>query len=63
VETNHYFDVINIDRYDVILGMVLMKQHRIMLDLKKDQVRMRGKNLSALCESVDEYLQVHRQVM
>jgi len=63
VETNHYFDVINIDRYDIILGMVFMKQHRIMLDFKKDQVRMRGKNLSTLHESVDEYLQVCRQAM
>ena len=59
----HYFDVINIDRYNVIIGMVFMKQHRIMLDFEKDQVRMRGKNLYALCESVDEYLQVCRQVM
>jgi len=63
VEMNHYFDVINIDRYDVIIGTVFMKQHGIMLDFKKDQVRMRGKNLSALCESVDNYLQVHRQAM
>jgi len=53
-----YFDVINIDRYDVILGMVFMKQHGIMLDFEKDQVRMRGKNLSTSCESMDEYLQV-----
>ena len=45
VEMNHYFNVINIDKYDVILGMVFMKQHRIMLYFKKDQVRMRGKNL------------------
>jgi len=63
VEMNHYFDVINIDRYDVIIGMVFMKQHGIMLDFEKDQVRMRGKNLSALHESVDDYLQVHRQAM
>jgi len=42
VEMNHYFNIINIDRYDVIIGTVFMKQHRIMLDFKKDQVRMRG---------------------
>jgi len=63
VEVNHYFNVINIDRYDVILGMVFMTQHGIMLDFEKDQVRLRGKNLHALHESVDEYLQVHRQAM
>ena len=40
-----------------------MKQHGIVLDFEKDQVRMRGKNLSALCKSMDKYLQVCRQVM
>jgi len=63
VENYHYFNIININRYDVIIGTVFMKQHRIMLDFKKDQVRMRGKNLYMLCESMDEYLQVRRQVM
>jgi len=38
VENYHYFDVINIDRYDIIIGTVFMKQHRIVLDFKKDQV-------------------------
>jgi len=63
VENYHYFNIINIDRYNVIIGTVFMKQHGIVLDFEKDQVRMRGKNLYALCESVDEYLQVHRQAM
>jgi len=63
VENYHYFDVINIDRYDIIIGTVFMKQHRTMLDFKKDQVRMRGKNLYMLCKSADKYLQVRRQAM
>jgi len=63
VENYHYFDIININRYNIIIGMVFMKQHGIVLDFKKDQVRMRGKNLYTLCESTDEYLQVHRQAM
>ena len=63
VENYHYFNVINIDRYDVIIGMVFMKQHGIVLDFENDQVRMRGKNLYALRESGDEYLQVCRQAM
>jgi len=63
VDNYHYFNIININRYNVIIGMVFMKQHRIMLDFEKDQVRMRGKNLYALRKSMDEYLQVCRQVM
>ena len=62
VDNYHYFDIINIDRYDVIIGTVFMKQHGILLDFEKDQVRMRGKNLYALCKSMDKYLQVCRQV-
>jgi len=63
VKTDHYFDIINIDRYDIILGMVFMNQHSVMLDFNKDQVRIRGKPLQAICKKADEYLQVHRQAM
>ena len=63
VDNYHYFNIININRYDIIIGMVFMKQHGIMLDFEKDQVRMRGKNLYVLCESTDKYLQVRRQAM
>jgi len=63
VDNYHYCNVININRYNVIIGMVFMKQHGIMLDFKKDQVRMRGKNLYMLHKSMDKYLQVRRQVM
>ena len=40
-----------------------MKQQGIVLDFEKDQVRMRGKNLYVLRESMDKYLQVCRQAM
>jgi len=63
VKTDHYFDVIYIDRYDIILGMVFMNQHDVVLDFDKDQVRRRGKPLQAICKKVDEYLQVCRQAM
>jgi hypothetical protein len=32
IKGNHYFDVVNIDRYDVILGTVFMRKHGIILD-------------------------------
>jgi len=63
VDNYHYFNIININRYEVIIGMVFMKQHGIMLDFEKNQVRMRGKNLYTLYKSPDEYLQVCRQAM
>jgi hypothetical protein len=63
IDVSHYFDMVNIDRYDVILGTVFMRKHGIMLDFGKDQVQMGDKTLPALCEGEDEYLQVRRQVM
>jgi Retroviral aspartyl protease len=38
IDTDHYFDVVNIDRYDVILGMVFMRRHGILLDFGMHQV-------------------------
>jgi len=34
VDNYHYFNVINIDRYDIIIGMVFMKQHGILRKTK-----------------------------
>jgi hypothetical protein len=38
VDASHYFDMVNIDRYNVILGTVFMRKHGIVLDFGKDQV-------------------------
>jgi hypothetical protein len=33
-----YFDIANIERYDVILGTLFMKQHRVALDFTNNEV-------------------------
>jgi hypothetical protein len=63
IDAGHYFDVVNIDRYNVILGMVFMRKHSITLNFGKDQVRQGDKVIPALKEGEDEYLQVRRQAM
>ena len=40
---NVYFDIVNIDRYDAIVGMHYMCKHGIVLDFKKGQVLIWGK--------------------
>ena len=35
---NHYFNIININRYNVILGTVFMRKHGITLDFKRNEV-------------------------
>jgi hypothetical protein len=39
IDVDHYFDVVNIDRYDVILGMVFMRRHGITLNFSMNQVQ------------------------
>ncbi|KAF8219199.1 hypothetical protein L208DRAFT_1182919, partial [Tricholoma matsutake] len=50
LKDNHYFDVINIDRYDAIVGTVFMQKYGIVLDFKWDKVRLQG--LSDLNEAL-----------
>ncbi|KAF8237481.1 hypothetical protein L208DRAFT_1247562 [Tricholoma matsutake] len=38
VVNTHYFDVVNIDRYDAILGTMFMRKHGIVLDFERDEV-------------------------
>jgi hypothetical protein len=63
MEVSQYFDIVNIDRYDVTLGTVFMRKHGIVLDFKRNQVRIGDKELLTLREDTDEYLQIRRQAM
>jgi hypothetical protein len=63
IKTDHYFDVINIDRYDAILGTLFMRKHGIVLDFELNQVRRKNEQLFALEEGGDSYLMVRRMAM
>jgi hypothetical protein len=58
---NHYFDVVNIDRYDVILGTVFMRKHGITLDFKHDEVQVRGRVLDTIIKGPNSFKQVRRR--
>ncbi|KAJ3979311.1 hypothetical protein F5890DRAFT_1558899 [Lentinula detonsa] len=45
-----YFDIANIDRYDVVLGTVFMRRHGVILDFEKDTVKIRGNQIPTLTE-------------
>jgi len=54
VDNYHYFDVINIDRYDIIIGMVFMKQHGIVLDFENsDTLHSHGHLVISTCFPVN----------
>ncbi len=52
-ETSHYFDVIDIDRYDVILGTPFFTNHDVVLDFKNRTITIGGKQVPVYT-AVDE---------
>lgn len=48
-----YYDIINIDRYDAIVGTRFMRKHGIQLDFQKGQVLIRGKPAPTLSMGED----------
>jgi hypothetical protein len=63
IKGNHYFDVVNIDKYDVILGTVFMRKHGIILDFERDEVHVKGKVLETVIEGESTFQQVCRYAM
>ncbi|KAF8239476.1 hypothetical protein L208DRAFT_1237013 [Tricholoma matsutake] len=57
IKNNHYFDVVNIDRYDAILGTIFMRKHGIVLDFERDEVRVKGKCLNTIIEGPNTFKQ------
>ncbi|KAF8221165.1 hypothetical protein L208DRAFT_1172585, partial [Tricholoma matsutake] len=43
-EGKHYFNVVNNNRYDTILGTVFMRKHRIVLNFELDEVQVADKD-------------------
>ena len=45
---NHYFDVLNLDKYDAIIGTPWLNQYKAVLDFEKKCVRVGNVELLAL---------------
>ena len=45
---SYYFDIVNIDRYDCILGTPFMRRYGIKLDFDVDAIVLRDKSVKAL---------------
>ncbi|KAF8223395.1 hypothetical protein L208DRAFT_1316909, partial [Tricholoma matsutake] len=63
IKNNHYFDVVNINRYDAILSTVFMRKHRIVLDFERDEVCIKGKHLDTIIEGPNTFKQARRHAM
>ncbi|KAF8232395.1 hypothetical protein L208DRAFT_1272511, partial [Tricholoma matsutake] len=63
IKNTHYFDVVNIDRYDAILGTVFMRKHGIVLDFECDKVCVKGKHLDTIIEGPNTFKQAWQHAM
>ncbi|KAL0562616.1 hypothetical protein V5O48_019468, partial [Marasmius crinis-equi] len=43
IAENTYFDIVNIDRYDAIVGTYFMRKHGISLDFENDCIRVKSR--------------------
>ena len=51
-ELKEYFDIVNIDYYDAILGMPLSKKHKVIIDFVNNCLRIKDK---IICNQANEY--------
>ena len=51
-ELKEYFDIINIDYYDVILGMKFLRKHEVIIDFVNNCLRPKDK---IVCNQANEY--------
>ena len=51
-ETREYFDIINIDYYDAILGTPFLRKHEVMIDFVNNCIRLKDK---IICNQANEY--------
>lgn len=59
----HYFDIVNLDRYNAIIGTVGMKKLGIILDLPRDKILIQGREWDALSEGEERTIMARRQAM
>jgi hypothetical protein len=46
--SNEYLDVVNFDRYDMVIGVPFMRKHKVVVDIANEQVIINGKTIKAL---------------
>jgi hypothetical protein len=49
-----YVDIVNFDRYDMIIGMPFMHKNKVLLDFEKNQVIVNGVATLAICVVLDK---------
>ena len=61
-DDNAYMDVVNIDRYDMIIGTPFMRKHGFMLDFDKDCLLVCGQALQPLTIGQEDLLMAKQRM-
>lgn len=63
IDQRHYFDVVNVDRYDAIIGLGFLQRFDIVLDPAWDHILIQGRPVVTLSEGEEREEFAHRQSM
>ena len=55
LDMNHYLDIVNIDRYNAIIGIGFMCEFKIMIDPAANQILINGKPIPTLSEGEEAH--------
>jgi hypothetical protein len=60
-DNDAYLDVVNIDRYDMIVGTPFMRKHGLVLDFEKDTLSKRGTPITTLTAGQEDLMLAKRR--
>jgi hypothetical protein len=60
-EDDAYLDVMNIDRYDMIIGTPFMHKHGLVLDFEKNALMIQGKFIQTLTSGQEDLMLTKKQ--
>jgi len=60
-EDNAYLDVVNLDRYNMIIGVMFMCKHSLVLDFNQNVLRARGTLVPTLTKGQEDLMLIKQQ--
>jgi hypothetical protein len=60
---DEYFDVVNIDKYDALIGTVFMEKYGVILDFATGRLIVNGQVVPRMSEKEEEQVMARRQAM
>jgi hypothetical protein len=62
IENDAYLDVVNLDRYDMIIGTPFMRKHGLVLDFKRNVLRVQDTIITMLTAGQEDLMLANRRV-